>query len=53
MSRLVGILGILLIFQTIMLSTNIFYFSKDIENILHLPFKPVEILISKFNGKTS
>ncbi len=42
-------LEILLIFQTIMLSTNIFYFSKDIENILHLPFKPIEILISKFN----
>ncbi len=42
-------LGILLAFQAIMLTTNIFYFSKDIENILPLPFKPIEILISKFN----
>lgn len=41
--------GILIIFQTIMVCTNIFYFSKDIENIIHLPLKPVEILISKFN----
>lgn len=42
-------LEILIIFRTIMLSTNIFYFSKDIENILHLPFKSTEILIAKFN----
>lgn len=41
--------SILIIFQTIMVCTNIFYFSKDIENIIHLPLKPVEILISKFN----
>lgn len=42
-------LEILLIIQSIMLCTNIFYFSKDLENILPLPFKPIEILISKFN----
>lgn len=42
-------LEILIIIQTIMLSTNIFYFSKDIENVLHLPFKSREILIAKFN----
>ena len=42
-------LEILIIMQTIMLCTNIFYFSKDIENILPLPIKPIEILISKFN----
>ena len=39
---------ILIIVRTIMMSTNIFYFSQDIEKILHLPFKPREILISKF-----
>ena len=42
-------LGILIIFKTIIISMNVFYFSKDIEDILHLPFKPIEILISKFN----
>ena len=40
-------LNILIIIRTIMVSLNIFYFSKEIENILHLPFKSVEILISK------
>lgn len=42
-------LEILLIFQAVILSTNIFYFSRDIENILPLPFKPIEILFAKFN----
>ena len=42
-------LEILIILKTIILSINIFYFSKDIENILYLPLKPVEILLSKFN----
>ena len=40
---------ILIIIQSIMLCTNIFYFSKDIEDILFLPIKPIEILISKIN----
>ena len=42
-------LEILIIIRTIMVSMNVFYFSKDIENILHLPIKPIEILISKFS----
>ena len=40
-------LEILIIMRTVMVSMNVFYFSKDIENILHLPIKPIEILISK------
>ena len=40
-------INILVIIRTIMVSLNIFYFSKEIENILHLPFKPIEILVSK------
>lgn len=40
---------ILIIIQTITLTINIFYFSKELEKILPMPFKPVEILISKFN----
>ena len=43
------VLEILIIIRTIMVSMNVFYFSKDIENILHLPIKPIEILISKFS----
>lgn len=39
----------LLIIQSIMICTNIFYFSKDIEQILFLPIRPIEILISKIN----
>ena len=42
-------LDILIIMRTIMVSLNVFYFSKDIENVLHLPIKPIEILGSKFN----
>ena len=42
-------LEILIIMRTVMVSMNVFYFSKDIENILHLPIKPIEILISKLN----
>ena len=40
-------LNFLIIIRTIMLSTNIYYFSKDIENILHLPIKPIEVLLAK------
>lgn len=40
---------IVIIIRTIMVSMNVFYFSKDIENILHLPIKPIEIIISKLN----
>lgn len=42
-------LEILIIIRTIMVSMNVLYFSKDIENILHLPINPIEILISKFS----
>ena len=40
---------IILTLQVLIMYFNAFYFSKDIENILPLPFKPVEILISRFN----
>jgi ABC-2 type transport system permease protein len=43
------VLAILLLFQTILVCTNIFFFSKDIENVLHMPLKPVELLLAKFN----
>jgi len=42
-------LALLTIIQSIISSTNVFYFSKDIEYILPLPLKPKEILISKLN----
>lgn len=38
-----------IMFQTTLTCTNVFYFSKDIELVLPLPIKPIEILISKFN----
>ena len=43
------ILAIFIMFQTILVCTNIFYFSKDIELILPFPIKPVNLLIAKFN----
>lgn len=43
------VLAILIMFQTILVCTNVFYFSKDLEFILPLPIKPVELLISKFS----
>ncbi len=42
------ILSIIVMFQTVLVCTNIFYFSKDLEFILPLPIKPVELLVSKF-----
>ena len=41
-------LEVIIIIKTILLSSNIFFFSRDIENILYLPFKPTDILISKY-----
>lgn len=41
-------MAILMIFQTILVCTNVFYFSKDLEFVLHLPVSPIELLISKF-----
>ena len=43
-------LEMMIILKTITVSMNVFYFSKDIDNIIHMPFKPIEILISKFNA---
>ncbi len=43
------ILNLFIMMKTAMVSLNVFYFSKDIENILHFPLKPSEILISKIN----
>ena len=43
------ILAIMLMFQTILISTNVYYFSKDLEFVLPLPIKPLELLIAKFN----
>lgn len=37
------------IFQLIMLISSVFYYSQDIKNIIYLPIKPTEIVISKFN----
>lgn len=42
------ILSLLIMFQTVLVCTNVFYFSKDIENILPLPITPIELLLSKF-----
>lgn len=42
------LMSILIIFQTVLVCTNVFYFSKDIENILPLPITPIELLISKY-----
>lgn len=36
-------------FQTILICNNIFFDSKDIEPLLSLPIKPLEIFVSKFN----
>lgn len=43
------ILMILLLFQTILVCSNVFFFSKDIEKILHMPLKPVELLLAKLS----
>ena len=40
---------IFVLFQLITLICNLFYYSKDLEYILPLPVKPIEILIAKFN----
>ena len=40
---------LIIIFQTILASTNVYFFSKDFEMMLPLPIKMEELLISKFN----
>ena len=42
------VLAIVMMFQTILVCTNIFYFSKDLEFVLPLPITPIELLISKY-----
>ena len=39
-------LNILIIIKS---TINIFFYSKDLEYVLPMPFKPIEILLSKFN----
>ena len=41
------IIAIIMCFQLIILVCNMLYYSKDLEYILPLPIKPLEILISK------
>ena len=41
-------MGVIFTYQTILICTNVFYYSKDLEYILPLPIKPIELLISKF-----
>ena len=43
------IAAIIIIYQQILASTNVYYFSKDLEDILPFPIKPIELLISRFN----
>ena len=43
------ILNVIMIFQVILASTNVYFFSKDFELVLPLPIKSDELLISKFN----
>lgn len=40
--------GLIIFFFAIFLIPAIFYFSKDIENLLSVPLRPVEIIASKF-----
>ena len=40
--------AVLILIQAIASSMNLFYFSKDIENVLPLPIKPYQILVAKF-----
>ena len=44
------IIATILMFQAILICTNVFFFSKDLEYILPLPIKPIELLIAKFNN---
>ena len=43
------IMSAIVIFQQILASINIYYFSKDLEYILPFPIKPLELLIGRFN----
>ena len=41
------VIGIILLFQTIIICVNVFFFSKDIEKVFYMPIKPVELLVAK------
>ncbi len=43
------ILGIVILFQTILICANIFFFSKDLEKVLPMPIRTIELLMAKFN----
>ena len=43
------IIMIIMVFQVILASTNVYFFSRDLEVLLPLPIKTEELLISKFN----
>ena len=47
------IIATIFMFQAILICSNVFFFSKDLEYILPLPIKPVELLIAKFNNVIS
>lgn len=42
------VMVVILSFQAILVCTNVFFFSKDMKIVLHMPIKPIELLISKF-----
>ena len=44
------IMATIFIFQSLLIATSVFFFSKDLEYILPLPIKPIELLIAKFNN---
>ena len=47
------ILATVFMFQAVLVCCNVFFFSEDLEYILPLPIKPVELLIAKFNNVMS
>ena len=49
LSVLFLILNIIMAFQIILASTNVYFFSKDLDMVLPLPIKAEELLIAKFN----
>ena len=44
------IIATIFMFQTILVCSNVLFFSKDLEYIVPLPIKPIELLIAKFNN---
>lgn len=44
------IIATIFMFQTILVCSNVLFFSKDLEYIVPLPIKSIELLIAKFNN---